>query len=180
MNKDRKIRVLIAKIGCDIHERGALTLLHTFRDAGMEAIYTGRYQTPEAVVTAAIDEDVDLIALSDHTGSLPIIASSVLVELKRRKADDIPVMAGGLLSPRDVQEIERWHDDRFGADLRLVRVEDIRTSGNVVTVDAVATSKIAKAWKVNSVAGRVTFVVEEGKIVESKFRLRSNIPLEGW
>lgn len=81
---------------------------------------------------------------------------------------------------RGRQEIERWHDDRFGADLRLVRVEEIRTSGNVVTVDAVATSKIARAWKVSSVAGRVTFVVEDGKIVESKFRLRSNIPLEGW
>lgn len=81
---------------------------------------------------------------------------------------------------RGMKEIERWHDDRFGADLRLVRVEDIRTSGNVVTVDAVATSRIARAWRVNSVSGRVTFVIEEGKIVESKFRLRSNIPLEGW
>jgi len=103
MRKDRRIRILIAKIGCDIHERGALTLLYTFRDAGMETIYTGRYQTPEAVVTAAVDEGVDVIALSDHTGSMPIIAESVLKELKKRDAGDIHVMTGGLISPVDVK-----------------------------------------------------------------------------
>jgi methylmalonyl-CoA mutase C-terminal domain/subunit len=106
MSTGRKIRILIAKVGCDIHERGALTLLYTFRDAGMEAIYTGRYQTAEAVAAAAIAEDVDLIALSDHTGSLPIIAASVLEALKDRDAADIPIMAGGLLSPEDVRELE--------------------------------------------------------------------------
>lgn len=103
MHEDRKIRVLIGKIGCDIHERGALTLLYTFRDAGMEAIYTGRYQTAEAVVTAAVDEDVDVIALSDHTGSMPIIAADVLEELKRRDATDIHIMTGGLISPQDAK-----------------------------------------------------------------------------
>lgn len=105
MQEGRKIRVLIAKIGCDIHERGALTLLYTFRDAGMEAIYTGRYQTPEAVVTAAVDEDVDLIALSDHTGSMPIIAEAVLEELKNRNATDIHILAGGLISPEDAKAL---------------------------------------------------------------------------
>ncbi len=103
MHEERKIRILIAKIGCDIHERGALTLLYTFRDAGMEAIYTGRYQTSEAVATAAIDEDVDVIALSDHTGSMPIIAEAVMEELKRRDAADIPIMTGGLISPEDAE-----------------------------------------------------------------------------
>jgi methylmalonyl-CoA mutase C-terminal domain/subunit len=103
MQETRKIRILIAKIGCDIHERGALTLLHTFRDAGMEAIYTGRYQTPEAVVSAAIAEDVDVIALSDHTGSMPIIAASVREELKRRDSSDIRVMSGGLISAEDAR-----------------------------------------------------------------------------
>ena len=106
MREGRKIRVLIAKVGCDIHERGALTLLYTFRDAGMEAIYTGRYQTAEAVASAAIAEDVDVIALSDHTGSMPIIAASVLDALKSRNAADIQVMAGGLLSPADVGALE--------------------------------------------------------------------------
>ena len=103
MHESRKIRVLVAKIGCDIHERGALTLLYTFRDAGMEAIYTGRYQTPEAVANAAVDEDVDVIALSDHTGSMPIIASAVLEALKNRNATDIHIMTGGLISPEDAR-----------------------------------------------------------------------------
>lgn len=106
MQGDRKIRILIAKIGCDIHERGALTLLYTFRDAGMEAIYTGRYQTPEAVVTAAIDEGVDVIALSDHTGSMPIIAADVLEELRKRNATDINIMTGGLISPEDAKVLK--------------------------------------------------------------------------
>ena len=106
MQADRKIRILIAKIGCDIHERGALTLLYTFRDAGMEAIYTGRYQTPEAVVTAAIDEGVDVIALSDHTGSMPIIAADVLEELRKRNATDINIMTGGLISPEDAKVLK--------------------------------------------------------------------------
>jgi methylmalonyl-CoA mutase C-terminal domain/subunit len=106
MQESRKIRVLIAKIGCDIHERGALTLLYTFRDAGMEAIYTGRYQTPEAVATAAVDEDVDVIALSDHTGSMPIIAAMVLGELKKRDATDIHVITGGLISPDDAKALD--------------------------------------------------------------------------
>jgi methylmalonyl-CoA mutase C-terminal domain/subunit len=107
MHEDRKIRILIAKIGCDIHERGALTLLYTFRDAGMETIYTGRYQTPEAVVTAAVDEGVDVIALSDHTGSMPIIAESVLEELKKRDAMDIRIMTGGLISPEDAKVLDK-------------------------------------------------------------------------
>ncbi len=103
MRTETKIRILIAKIGCDIHERGALTLLYTFRDAGMEAIYTGRYQTPEAVVAAAIQEGVQVIALSDHTGSMPIIASAVLEELKKQAVTDVQVMAGGLISPADAK-----------------------------------------------------------------------------
>jgi len=103
MREDRKIRILIAKIGCDIHERGAITLLYAFRDAGMEAIYTGRYQTPKAVAAAAINEDVDVIALSDHTGSMPIIATSLLEELKNRDATDIRIMTGGLIAPEDTK-----------------------------------------------------------------------------
>ena len=107
MNEERKIRVLIAKVGCDIHERGALTLLHMFRDAGMEVIYTGRYQSPEGVANAAVAEDVDVIALSDHTGSMPIIAAAVLEALKRLDAIDIHILAGGLVSPEDAEVLER-------------------------------------------------------------------------
>lgn len=106
MNDERKIRVLIAKVGCDIHERGALTLLHRFRDAGMEVIYTGRYQSPGGVANAAVAEGVDVIALSDHTGSMPIIAAAVLEALKRLDAADIHILAGGLVSPEDAEVLE--------------------------------------------------------------------------
>lgn len=107
MNQKKKIRILIAKVGCDIHERGALTLLTSLRDEGMEVIYTGRYQNPKGVAAAAVSEDVDVVALSDHTGSLPIIASAVLEQLKVLGAPDMKMIAGGLLSPSDIEELER-------------------------------------------------------------------------
>jgi methylmalonyl-CoA mutase, C-terminal domain len=107
MNDKRPIRVLIAKVGCDIHERGALTLMTTLRDMGMEVIYTGRYQTPQGVANAAVSEDVDVIALSDHTGSLPIIADGVISELKKMDVTDIPLIAGGLLAPADIKSLEK-------------------------------------------------------------------------
>ena len=101
MKQGKKIRVLVAKAGCDIHERGALTLLSILRDAGMEVIYTGRYQTEEAIAKAGVAEDVDVIALTDLTGSLPIISRGVLESLKRIDAEDIMVIAGGLLTEED-------------------------------------------------------------------------------
>ena len=107
MQKTMKTRVLIAKVGCDIHERGALTISKALRDAGMEVIYTGRYQTPKSVAIAAVSEDVDVIALSDHTGSLPIIAAAVLDELRKLEAADIPIITGGLLTPEDVKALEK-------------------------------------------------------------------------
>jgi len=107
MQKTKNPRVLIAKVGCDIHERGALTLLKALHDAGMEVIYTGRYQTPKGVAKAAISEEVDVIALSDHTGSLPIIAAAVLDELRLLDIAEIPIIAGGLLTPDDVTALEK-------------------------------------------------------------------------
>ncbi len=106
MNKERKIRILLAKSGCDIHERGALTLLNVFRDAGMEVIYTGRFQSPEGIANAAVTEDVDVIALSDLTGSLVIIAKQVKAALKAIDAEDIKIVSGGLLTDEDVAELE--------------------------------------------------------------------------
>ncbi|ACL05853.1 Methylmalonyl-coA mutase, small subunit [Desulfatibacillum aliphaticivorans] len=107
--ENRKIRILISKIGSDIHELGAFMLLNAFRDAGMEAIYTGRYQSPAGVARAAVAEDVDVIALSDHTGSMPIIADFVIQELRKLNADDIHIIAGGLISPEDVRKLEEMN-----------------------------------------------------------------------
>lgn len=100
----KRPRILLAKVGCDIHERGALTMMSVFRDAGMEVIYTGRYQSEEGVVRAAVTEDADLIAVSDLTGGLVIICRKILTELRRLEAD-IPVICGGLLTPSDRQEM---------------------------------------------------------------------------
>lgn len=105
--KSETIRVVIGKVGCDIHERGALVLARAFRDAGMEVIYLGRYQTAEAVAKAAVDEDVDVIALSDHTGSMRYIADEVIKALDRYGGTDIPVVAGGLIAKRDIPYLEK-------------------------------------------------------------------------
>jgi len=105
--KSKTIRVVIGKVGCDIHERGALVLARAFRDAGMEVIYLGRYQTAEAVAKTAVDEDVDIIALSDHTGSMRYIADEVMTALKRYGGTDIPVVAGGLIARKDIPYLEK-------------------------------------------------------------------------
>lgn len=81
---------------------------------------------------------------------------------------------------RGTKAIEEWHTKRFEADLRVLRVERVRSDGDTVTVDALATSKVAKAWKFPSVAGVVTFLFDQGKIKHGKFRLRTAIPVEGW
>jgi len=81
---------------------------------------------------------------------------------------------------RGQQAIEQWHKDRFAADLRVIRVDEVRTQGDTVIVDAVATSKVAKTWRFDSVAGTATFVFQQGKIKEVKFGLRTTMPLEGW
>lgn len=103
---EKRIRVLIGKCGCDIHERGALTMLNVFKDSGMEVIYAGRYQTEAGVVNAAINEDADVIALTDLTGSLVIICRKVLEILKEREAEDIPVICGGLMTKEDITELK--------------------------------------------------------------------------
>lgn len=103
----RKIRVLVAKIGCDIHERGALTMMTVFRDAGMETIYTGRFQTEEGVVNAAINENVDIISVSDLTGSLVIICKKIMKGLIEQGAEkDIRLICGGIITDKDREELE--------------------------------------------------------------------------
>ena len=105
--QSKTIRVVIGKVGCDIHERGALVLARAFRDAGMEVIYLGRYQTAESVAKTAVDEDASVIALSDHTGSMRYIATQIVEALKKYEGTDIPVVAGGLIPRRDVAILEK-------------------------------------------------------------------------
>jgi methylmalonyl-CoA mutase, C-terminal domain len=99
---ERKLRVLVGKPGLDGHDRGAKIIARAFRDAGFEVIYTGLHQTPEQIVSAAIQEDVDLIALSILSGAHNTLLPAVGEILKEKKAEDIILMAGGVIPEVDI------------------------------------------------------------------------------
>lgn len=94
-------RVLVAKIGLDGHSRGAQVVAHGLRDAGMEVIYTGIRQTPAAVARAAVQEDVDVIGISSMVGAHLAIMKKLRKELEALRADDIPVIFGGIIPEKD-------------------------------------------------------------------------------
>lgn len=128
----KKIRVLVAKPGLDGHDRGAKVICRGLRDAGMEVIYTGLRRTPEEIVNSAIQEDVDLIGLSILSGAHPILFPRIMKLLRDNGADDIPVIAGGIIPEKDIrrmkkagireiflpgtstQDIIQWIDDHIG------------------------------------------------------------------
>ncbi|MEY3679401.1 MAG: cobalamin B12-binding domain-containing protein [Ilumatobacteraceae bacterium] len=97
-------RVLVAKVGLDGHDRGVKVVARLLRDAGFEVIYTGLFQTPDTVAAAAIDEDVDVIGLSMLSGAHMTLAPLVVRALRDRGAD-IPVVVGGIVPNRDVEEL---------------------------------------------------------------------------
>ncbi len=99
---ERKIRVLVAKPGLDGHDRGAKVIARALRDAGMEVIYTGLRQTPEQIVNAAIQEDVDVVALSILSGAHNHLFPRVVELLKERGADDVLVFGGGVIPEEDI------------------------------------------------------------------------------
>jgi methylmalonyl-CoA mutase C-terminal domain/subunit len=102
-----KIRVLIAKPGLDGHDRGAKVIARALRDSGMEVIYTGLRQSPEDIVEAAIQEDVHFIGLSILSGAHTHIFPKVIELLKEHKAEDIKIIAGGIIPN---QEIPKWKE----------------------------------------------------------------------
>ena len=104
---ERTIRVLVAKPGLDGHDRGAKIVARALSDAGMEVVYTGRRQTPDQIVRAAIEEDVDAIGLSSLSGAHETLFKKVLDLLKERKADDILVFGGGVLPKDDAEIVKR-------------------------------------------------------------------------
>lgn len=98
----KKIRVLIAKPGLDGHDRGAIVISQALRDHGMEVIYTGLRQSPLQIAQAAIQEDVDVVGLSSLSGAHKTLFPAVVEELKKLKAEDIPVIGGGVIPSQDV------------------------------------------------------------------------------
>ena len=103
---DRKIRVLIAKPGLDGHDRGAKVIARALRDAGMEVIYTGLRQTPEQIVAAAVQEDVDAIGLSILSGAHNVLFPEIMRLLKEQGATDIAVFAGGIIPEQDIPNLK--------------------------------------------------------------------------
>ena len=99
---DRKIRVLVAKPGLDGHDRGAKVVARALRDAGMEVIYTGLRQTPEQIVSAAVQEDVDCVALSILSGAHNHLFPKVVELLRAKGADDVLVVGGGVIPDEDI------------------------------------------------------------------------------
>jgi methylmalonyl-CoA mutase C-terminal domain/subunit len=106
MASEQKIRVLVAKPGLDGHDRGAKVIARALRDAGMEVIYTGLRQTPEMIVSAALQEDVHVIGLSILSGAHNAIVPRVMDLLKQNKMDDVLVVVGGIIPDQDVQALK--------------------------------------------------------------------------
>ena len=103
---EKKIRVLVAKPGLDGHDRGAKVIARALRDAGMEVIYTGLRQTPEQVVAAALQEDVDVIGLSVLSGAHLNLTEKVIAKLKENNAEDKMVLVGGTILAKDVPKLK--------------------------------------------------------------------------
>ena len=106
MQRERKLRILIAKPGLDGHDRGARVIARAFRDAGFEVIYTGCHQTPEQIVSTAIQEDVDIIGLSILSGAHTYSFPRIMELLKESNADDISVIGGGIFPLEDIPKLK--------------------------------------------------------------------------
>jgi methylmalonyl-CoA mutase C-terminal domain/subunit len=104
---DHKIRVLVAKPGLDGHDRGAKVIARALRDAGMEVVYTGLRQTPEMIVNAALQEDVDAIGLSILSGAHNAIVPRVMELLKEKGMSDVLVLVGGIVPDDDAAQLKR-------------------------------------------------------------------------
>jgi methylmalonyl-CoA mutase, C-terminal domain len=104
---DKKIRVLIAKAGLDGHDRGAKVIAAALRDAGMEVIYTGLRQTPEMIVEAALQEDVDVIGISVLSGAHMTLFPKILNLMKEKGLDDVLLTGGGIIPEEDIKALQK-------------------------------------------------------------------------
>jgi methylmalonyl-CoA mutase C-terminal domain/subunit len=122
---ERRVRVLVAKAGLDGHDRGAKVIASAFRDAGFEVIYTGLHQTPEMVVAAALQEDVDVVALSILSGAHMAIFPRVKALLDEAGAPDILLTGGGIIPDEDAEALREMGVGRlFGPGTRTTEAVD--------------------------------------------------------
>jgi len=106
-NLNRKIRVLIGKVGLDGHDRGAKVIAAAFRDAGIEVIYTGLRQTPETIVEAALQEDVDAIGISILSGAHMTVFPKIKYLLEKKGLNDVLLFGGGIIPEQDIVELQK-------------------------------------------------------------------------
>jgi methylmalonyl-CoA mutase, C-terminal domain len=107
MEKNRPVRVLVAKVGLDGHDRGAKVIATALRDAGMEVIYTGLRQTPEMVVNAALQEDVDAIGVSILSGAHNTVFPKIIALMKAKEMNDVLLTGGGIIPEEDMAELNK-------------------------------------------------------------------------
>ena len=107
MEKSRPVRVLVAKVGLDGHDRGAKVIATALRDAGMEVIYTGLRQTPEMVVNAALQEDVDAIGVSILSGAHNTVFPKIIALMKAKEMNDVLLTGGGIIPEEDMAELNK-------------------------------------------------------------------------
>jgi methylmalonyl-CoA mutase C-terminal domain/subunit len=120
---NRPIRVLIAKVGLDGHDRGAKIIASFLRDAGMEVIYTGLRQTPEMVVSSALQEDVDAIGISILSGAHNTVFPKVLALMKEKKLNDVLLTGGGIIPEKDMKKLNELGVGKLfppGTDTKVV------------------------------------------------------------
>lgn len=107
MSNKRPLRIIVAKAGLDGHDRGAKVIARALRDAGMEVIYTGLFQTPDQIVNTAIQEDADGVGLSILSGAHMTLFPMIVEQLKAKGVDDIVFFGGGTIPPDDAAELKR-------------------------------------------------------------------------
>lgn len=110
-NKDRKIKVLVTKVGLDGHDRGAKVVASLLKEAGMEVVYLGMYLMPKDIVDAAIDEDVDVIGLSLLSGGHLVFTPLVVEEMKKGGLDDVLLIVGGIIPSEDIPTLKEMGVD---------------------------------------------------------------------
>ena len=126
----RRVKILVAKLGLDGHDRGALVLCRAFRDAGMEVIYSGLFATPERVAQIAEDEDVDAVALSLLNGAHNTLFPRVVKELQKKGLKDVLVVGGGVIPEEDMGGLEKAGVSKvFGPGSPLSAIIDHINSG---------------------------------------------------
>ncbi|MEC8529879.1 MAG: cobalamin B12-binding domain-containing protein [Thermoproteota archaeon] len=128
--QSRRVKILVAKLGLDGHDRGALVLCRAFRDAGMEVIYSGLFATPDRIAQIVEDEDADAVALSLLNGAHGTLFPRVVKELKKKKIKDVLVVGGGVIPEEDKKALEKAGvSGNFGPGTSLDIIIDHITNG---------------------------------------------------